>query len=40
MKLINVLLESYDSHDDENLSENEFAALAAAIEKELKDKAR
>ena len=39
MKLINVLLESYDSYDDENLSENEFAALAAAIEKELKDKA-
>ena len=41
MKLTKILLESseYDSYDDENLSENEFAALAAAIEKELKDKA-
>ena len=46
MKLINILLEStednlitYDSYDDEDLQENEFAALAAAIEKELKDKA-
>ena len=29
----------YDSYDDENLNENEFAGLAAAIEKELKDKA-